>query len=159
MKKNVIAVVLCSALLTMSINCHAENWVKNDFDIPNKNAEANFYDADSVKVHSKTLSWTEKFTLTAFGATNYTKHLSQYPICKKNIASKGEVTYHQMDLEIKGGKSRIVAKRNYNKDNVVVCTDQDMGNELDKAWHEIVFKSPMYERYYMLATKYKIGDL
>ena len=40
-----------------------------------------------------------------------------------------------------------------------MCTDKDMGNELDKSWHSIDYGSPMYNRHYILVTKYKIGDL
>jgi hypothetical protein len=159
MKKNLLAGILGSALLFGALDCHAANWVKNEVDIPNKNVEANFYDGDSVKAHAKTLSWTEKYVMTSFGTTNYTKHLSQYPVCKQNISTKGDVTQHQLDFEIKGGKFRLVAKRNYNKKNELVCTDKDMGTELDKSWKDIPYKSPMYDRYYILVTKYKLGDI
>ena len=146
-------------LLGGTIDGHAADWVKNNSDIPNKNLEANYYDSKSVKVHKKTLSWTEKFVLTSFGSKSYTKHLSEFPECQKNISSLGDVTHHQMDLEIKNGKFRTVAKRNYNKDNKVVCTDKDMGSELDKAWHDIPYQSPMYFREYELVTKYKLGNI
>jgi len=160
MKKNLfLAGLLSASLLVGAANGHAADWIKNDVDVPNKNVDANFYDGDSVKAHAKTLSWTEKFVLTKFGAATYTKHLSQYPDCKKGIEAKGEVTQHQLDFEIKGGKFRLVAKRNYNKDNVLVCTDKEMGTELDKSWKDIAYKTPMYERHYNLATKYKIGDI
>jgi hypothetical protein len=160
MKKGVlIAGVLGSVLLIGTLNCHAANWVKNNVDIPNKNVDSNYYDADSVKAHGKTLSWTEKFVLTSFGVTQYTKHLSKYPVCMENIKKKGDVTHHQIDFEIKGGKFRLVAKRNYSKDNELVCTDKDMGTELDKSWKEIEYRSPMYERYYLLVTKYNLGNI
>jgi len=146
-------------LLLGTIDGHAETWVKNKVDVPNKNLEANYYDADSVKVKKKTLSWTEKFVLTSFGSESYTKHLSQYPACSDIIAKKGSVTHHKIDFEIKEGKFRTVAKRNYNKDDKLLCTDKDMGTEFDKQWHEIVYRSPMYERHYILVTKYKLGDL
>lgn len=146
-------------LLFGATSGYAANWVKNDVDIPNKNVAVNYYNADSVKLRAKTLSWTEKFVLTSFGTTAYTKHLSQYAACKSNISTKGEVTQHQIDFEIKNNQFRLVAKRNYNKANHLVCTDKDMGTELDRSWHDVEFKSPMYERYYMLSTKYKIGDL
>ncbi|HXE95221.1 MAG TPA: hypothetical protein VN642_02360 [Dongiaceae bacterium] len=160
MKRNaVFAVVLGAVLLMGSLNCHAADWVKQNVDIPNKSVDANFYDGSSVKAHNKTLSWTEKFVLTDFGAKHYTKHLSTFQACKENIAKKGDAAYHQLDFEIKEGKFRVVAKRNYNKDNVLLCTDKDMGTDLDKSWNEIIKGSPMYERYYTLATKYKIGDI
>lgn len=155
----VMAGVFGCALLLGTIEVHAENWVKNNVDVPNKNLEANFYDADSVKTHGKTISWTEKFVLTSFGTEKYTKHLSQYPACRSNIEKKGNVTYHKIDFEIKDGKFRTVAKRNYNKSNEQICTDKDMGTELDKNWYEIVYNSPMYERHYILVTKFKLGNL
>ncbi|HJV66357.1 MAG TPA: hypothetical protein VJ550_11530 [Geomonas sp.] len=158
MKKNVVAALLGSALLA-SVNCQATDWVKNNVDVPNKNLEANYYDGDSVKAHDKTISWTEKYVLTPFGVEQYNKHLASFPVCKQNIASKGQVTYHQMDFEIKEGKFRVVAKRNYNKKDELVCTDKDMNKELDTSWHKVVYRSPMYERYYILVTKYKLGNL
>jgi hypothetical protein len=142
-----------------AVDGHAEKWVKNNLDVPNQNLEANYYDFDSVKTHAKTISWTEKYVLTSFGETSYSKHLMQYPACKKNIEKKGNVTYHKMDLEIKEGKFRTIARRNYNKSNELVCTDKDMGTELDKKWYEIVNKSPMSERYYIFVTKHNIGNL
>jgi hypothetical protein len=154
-----LAGVLGAVLLIGTIDGRAETWVKNGFDIPNKNVEANFLDSDSVKVIHKTLNWTEKFNLTAFGIENYNKHLSQYPVCKQNIAKKGQVTHHQIDLQIAKGKYRQVAKRNYNKANELMCTDKDMGKDFDKAWRSIEYGTPMYERHYYLTTKYKVGDL
>lgn len=74
-------------------------------------------------------------------------------------SEKGDATHHQIDFEIKEGKFRLVAKRNYNKDNELLCTDKDMGTELDKSWQDIVKGSPMYERYYILVTKYKLGNI
>lgn len=160
MKKNAfLAGVLGSVLLMGTVNSHAANWVKNNFDVPNKNLDANYYDAESVKAHGKTLSWTEKYVLTSFGTAQYTKHLSNYPVCKQNIQKNGDVTYHQIDFEIKEGKFRTVAKRNYNKNNELVCTDKDMGTEFDKSWKNIKKGSPMYERYYNLVTKFKLGDI
>lgn len=160
MKMNVFTVLVLGSILLMgAIECHAESWVKNDIDIPNKTIEANFYDSDSVKVHGKTLSWTEKFTLTSFGVTYYTRHLSKFPACQQSILKKGDAAYHQLDFEIKNGKFRLVAKRNYNKDNELLCTDKDMGTDLDKSWKDIEYGTPMYERHYLLVTKYKLGDI
>ena len=160
MIRNVVAAgVFGCALLLGAIDGHAENWVKNNVDVPNKNLETNYYDADSVKAKEKTISWTEKFVLTSFGAEKYTKHLSQYPACRNSIEKKGSVAYHQIDFEIKDGKFRTVAKRNYNKADKLLCTDKDMGTEFDKKWYEIEYKTPMYERHYILVTKYKLGNL
>lgn len=155
----VLAGVFVYTLSLGALDCHAENWVKNNVDVPNKNLETNYYDADSVKTKKKTISWTEKFVLTNFGVEQYTKHLQKYPSCRTNIEKKGDVSYHKIDFEIKDGRFRTVAKRNYNKTHELICTDKDMGTEFDKKWHEIVYKSPMYERHYILATKYKLGNL
>ena len=161
MRNVVMTGVFGCALLLGAIDGHAENWVKISFDVPNQNLDANYYDGDSVKgkVKEKTISWTEKFVLTDLGVRSYTKHLSQYPACRDRIAKKGSVTHHKIDFEIKEGKFRTVAKRNYNKANELLCTDKDMGTEFDKKWYEIEYKTPMYERYYIFVTKYKLGNL
>lgn len=158
-KKGFLGGFLGTILLFGALNCHAENWVKINVDVPNKNLESDFYDSGSVKTKHKTLSWTEKFVLTSLGVKSYTKHLSQYPACRDSINKKGDVTYHKLDFEIKNGKFRTVAKRNYNKDNKLVCTDKDMGTEFDKEWYDIEYGGPMYSRHYILVTKFKIGDL
>ncbi|MBT0653839.1 hypothetical protein [Geomobilimonas luticola] len=159
MKRNVVAGMLGFVLLVGAVDGHAEKWVKNNVDVPNQNLEANYYDSQSVKVRGKTISWTEKFVLTDFGEKAYSKHLMQYPACSASIEKKGTVAYHKIDFEIKDGKFRTVAKRNYNKNNELICTDKEMGTEFDKNWYEIVYKSPMYERHYILVTKYKLGNL
>ncbi len=160
MKKTVLIVVaLGMVLLGGTLVCHGADWVRNNVDIPNKNVDKNFYDSKSIKVHNKILSWTEKFVLTSFGEKQYTKHLSKYPACQKSILEKGDVTHHQIDFEIQNGKFRTVAKRNYNKDNKLLCTDKDMGTELDKSWQDIPYQSPMYFREYELVTKYKLGNI
>lgn len=137
---------------------HAEKWVKNNVDVPNQNLEANYYDADSIKTRGKTIHWTERFDLTPLGETSYSKHLMQYPACRTNIEKKGTVSYHKIDFEIKQGKFRTMAKRNYNKDHQLLCTNKDMGTEFDTKWYEIEYKTPMYERYYIFVTKYKLGN-
>ena len=154
-----MAGVLGLVLLTGSPDSHAENWIKNNVDIPNKNVESNYYDSDSVKVSGKTLSWTEKFVLTDFGAKYFTKHLTLYPGCQQNILKKGNATYHQTDFEIKEGKFRTVAKRGYSKSNDLLCTDKDMGTDLDKSWQDIKYQSPMYFRYYEFVTKFNLGNV
>jgi hypothetical protein len=160
MKKRItVTLILSVVLLSGVLVCQAADWVKNNADIPNKNLEANYYDAKSVKVRKGVLYWTEKTVLTDFGAKYYSKHLSKYPNCEKNIASKGDATHHQMDFEIQKGKFRTVAKRNYNKSNELLCTDKDMGTELDKSWQEIQYQSPMYFREYELVTKYNLGNI
>jgi hypothetical protein len=159
MQRNIfLAGVFGLMLLTAAVEGHAE-WIKNNVDIPNKNVETNFYDSASVKVRHKVLTWTEKFVLTDFGSKQYTKHLSQYPACQQNIQKSGDVVQHRIDFEIKAGKFRTVAKRNYDKDNKILCTDKDMGTEFDKSWQEIQYQSPMYFREYELVTKYKLGNI
>lgn len=160
MKRTVVAAgMLGFALLLGAVDGHAEKWIKNNVDVPNQNLESNHYDSESVKVRGKTICWTEKFILTSLGEKSYSKHLKQYPACLKNIEKKGNVAYHKIDFEIKDGKFRTVAKRNFNNANELLCTDKDMGSEFDKKWHEIEYKSPMYDRYYILVTKYKLGNL
>ena len=159
MKRKAVMAVLGVLLLQGAAVAHAEEWIKNALDVPNKNLEANYYDGDSVKVQDGTLKWTEKYVLTPFGEKYYTKHLSQFDGCRAGIEKHGNVTHHQIDFEIKQGKWRMVAKRNYSKDNKLVCTDKDMGNELDTEWYKIINKSPMSERFYILSTKYKLPDL
>ena len=160
MKKSMyVAVILSAVLLLGTVVCHAADWIKNNADIPNKNLEANYYDGKSVKVRNNILHWTEKTVLTDFGSKYYTKHLSKYPACEKSMASKGDATHHQIDFEIQKGKYRTVGKRNYNKAGELLCTDKDMGTELDKSWQEIQYQSPMYFREYELVTKYKLGNI
>ena len=160
MKRTVLIAGMCGFILFIGAGTgHAEKWVKNSFDVPNQNLESNLYDFDSVKAHGKTISWTEKFILTTLGVKSYSKHLKQYPVCSKSMETKGDVTYHKIDFEIKEGKFRTIAKRNYNKANELVCSEKDMGNELDTKWYEIENKSPMSERYYILVTKHKVGNL
>jgi hypothetical protein len=146
-------------LLLGTVNGHAEKWLKIKFDVPNKNLETNYYDADSIKARGKTIHWTEKFVLTDFGEKSYSKYLMQYPECRKNIEEYGTVAYHKIDFEIKEGKYRTVAKRNYTKSNKLLCTDKEMGTEFDRKWYEIEYKSPIYERHYLLVSKYKMGNL
>ena len=157
--KSVIGGVLGLVMLFGTLDCHAEKWVKINVDVPNQNLESNYYDADSVKAPKKVLTWTEKFVLTTLGVKSYTKHLSQYPVCLQGIEKNGDVSYHKLNFEIKKGKFRTVAKRNYNKDGILLCTDKDMGTEFDKAWYDIEYGGPMYNRHYILVTKFKLGDL
>ena len=93
MKRNVVvAAAFGFVILLGAVDGHAEKWKINNVDVPNQNLESNYYDADSVKTHRKTISWTEKFNLTSFGEKSYSKHLMQYPACSKNIDKKGNVT-------------------------------------------------------------------
>lgn len=158
--KAILTAVFGLILLVGAVDGHAAaKWVKWDVEYPNQNLDSNYYDAGSVKVKNKTLSWTEKYQLTDFGANHYTKHLSKYPACKEAIDKKGPAAYHQMDFELKQGKFRVVAKRNYSKGNELLCTNNDMGHELDSSWQNVQPKSQMMDRYYELRTKFKVGDL
>ncbi len=146
-------------LLAGTFTCHGANWVTMDFDAPNKSVESNSYDAESIKVVGKSLSWTEQYNLTKSGTGYYTKHLAQYPLCRENMTKKGDVAYHQVDLQIKEGKFRQAAKRNYTKNNELICTDKEMGKEFDTSWAEIPYQSPLFYRYYEFVTKYKLGNI
>lgn len=158
MKSACTAGILGFVLLMGTVDCHAEKWVKNN--LTNNSIQANYHDADSVKVHDKTLRWTEKTVLTEKGVSSYAKVvLGQFSTCKQNAAKKGAVAYHQIDFEIRNGKYRAVAKRNYNEKDEIVCTDKDTGKDLDTSWHKIGRHSSMEETYHNLVTKYKLPDL
>jgi hypothetical protein len=160
MKKGIlVTAVIGLFLLAGALACQGATWVKMDFDAVNKSVDANSYDAESIKVVGKSLSWTEKFDLTISGSSYYSRHLAQYPLCQQNMTNKGEVTYHQVDLQIKEGKFRQVAKRNYSKNNELICTDKEMGKEFDTSWNEIIYESPLFYRYYEFVTKYKLGNI
>jgi len=148
--------VLGFALVAGAMDCHAEKWVKKEF--TSKGVEANFEDADSVKQKDKSIFWSEKYVLTPEGLKGYSKKLEGLKGCKAGIAKKGEVTHYVLDYEIKDGKYRHVAQRNYNKNNELVCTDKEMEKVVDMTWHKIGRKSPMEDTYYNLVTKYKLND-
>lgn len=149
--------VLGFALMAGAVECNAENWVKKEF--TSKGVEANYEDADSVKQKDKSITWSEKYVLTTEGVKGYNEALRKFKGCKAGIAKKGEVTHHVVDYEIKEGKYRHVAKRNYNKKNELVCTDKEMENSFDMTWHRVGRKSPMEDTYYNLVTKYKLKDM
>jgi hypothetical protein len=150
----VLTGVLGFALLAGAHESHAENWVKKAWS--EKNLEANYEDADSVKSKDGLISWTEKYVLSPDGIKNYNKHLRTLNGCKEAIEKKGEVVEHQIDFEIKDGKYRRVAKRNYNKNHEVVCTDKEMDKSFDTRWHRIGRQSPMEDTYYHLVSTYKL---
>ena len=152
-----LAGILASSLLFGAVDGHAENWVQNHNE--KKTIEANYHDADSVKVADRTLSWTEKTVIAGDRIKPYNQNLSKYEACKQNIAKKGEVTHHKIDYQIKNGQFRRLAKRNYNKANELVCTDEDMGKDYDKTWHRIGRRSPMEDTYSHLVTRYNLKDL
>lgn len=153
----IIGMLAVSCVLSGANNGHAAKWVKNANDNPM--IEATYHDANSVKVVKEVLRWTEKTVVAKDKLKAYQNNLAKYEVCKQNMDQYGEVTHHQIDYEIKKGQFRRVAKRNYNNDNKLICTDKDMGKDYDKTWHPITRRSPIEETYFHLVTKYKIPDL
>jgi hypothetical protein len=155
MKKNVIlAGVIGFVLIFGTLVCHAAKWDKNDY--ADATIKSGYYDADSIKVKGEVVSWTEKYILTDEWASFINSELSRHEVCKQNIANKGNVTQYQLDYQIKKGKSRGVAKRYYNKDNKLICTHKDTGNDFKSNWSEILRGSPIQQAQYDLVTKYKV---
>jgi hypothetical protein len=155
MNRNVIlSGIVGSVFLFGTLVCHAEKWDKNDYE--DKTVASGYYDADSIKVVGKSVSWTEKYILTSDGVTVTTAKLSTHQVCKQSIAKKGEVTHFQLDYQIEKGKYRGVAKRYYNKANELLCTDKDTGNEFSTSWNKIKRGSPIQQANYDLVTKYKV---
>jgi hypothetical protein len=150
----ILSGVIGSVLLFGPLASHAEKWDKNDYG--DVSIESGFYDVDSIKVQGKVVSWTEKYILTSEGATFVKTQILKHPVCKQNIAKKGDVTHYQFDCQIEKGKFRGVAKRYYNKTNELLCTDKDTVNEFDTSWHKILRGSPMQQAQYDLVTKYKV---
>ncbi|MEI6704353.1 MAG: hypothetical protein WCL71_12595 [Deltaproteobacteria bacterium] len=155
MKKNVfLAGIVGFALLFGALVCHAEKWDKNDYG--DVSIESSYYDVDSIKVQEKLVSWTEKYILTSAGSKFTTSEASKHPVCKQNITKKGAVTHYQLDYQIESKKFRGAAKRYYNKDNELLCTDKDTGTEFKTSWNKIVRGSPIQNAQYDLVTKYKV---
>jgi hypothetical protein len=155
MNKFILAGVVGCVLLVGPIVCYAEKWDKNDF--KDKSVESAYYDKDGIKVQGNTISFTEKYVLTKDGAKYATQTLSKYPACKQSIGKKGDVAQYQHDYQIEAGKAKISAARFYNKDNEMLCTDKDVGKEVNKSWMKIGRHSQMENIYYDLVTKYKIN--
>jgi hypothetical protein len=164
--KFLVAGLMGAVLLAGAVDSHAKEekkhvakWVKMEVEVPNQNLDSDYYDVNSIKVLGKSLYWTEKFVLTDFGSAQYTKHLKEFPACKQAIEQKGPAAYHQMDFEIKEGQLRPVAKRNYTKDNKLLCSDKDMNNDLNTAWQKIKPRSAAMERYYLIRNNVKGSDI
>jgi hypothetical protein len=153
-KRVVLSGVVGTCLLFLAVVCQAERWDKNDY--VDASIKVGYYDAQSIKVRNKAVSWTEKYILTSTGVTALNAKLSQHEACKQNIAKNGEVTQYQMDYQIEKGKYRGVAARYYNKANKLICTNKDTGNDLDLSWKTIERATPMQQAQYDLVTKYKI---
>jgi len=155
MKKDVILLgVIGSVLMFGPLVCHAEKWDKNEYG--DVTISAGYYDVDSIKVKGKLVSWTEKYILTSDGSKFTTSEASKHPVCKQNITKKGAVTHYQLDYQIEDKKFRGAAKRYYNKDNEVLCTDKDTGTAFNTSWNKIVRGSPIQNAQYDLVTKYKV---
>ena len=154
MRSKIVLLGIMGGLLFGSVVCKAEKWDKNDFQ--SKTVEAAYYNADSVKVRKQAVSWTEKSIFTSDGAVSISGGISKYESCKKKISEAGTATHSQADYMIKKGKIRLVAKRYYNKDNKILCTDKDMGKDFNKSWLEIERFSAAEKAQYDLVTKYKV---
>ena len=86
----------------------------------------------------------------------YSKYLSKSPACKKIIENKGDAAQFQYDYQIEDGKARIIASRYYNKANKLLCSDKDVGKDINKSWMKIGRMSQMEKIHYDLVTRYKV---
>ena len=76
------------------------------------------------------------------------------------ITGKGKRSledYFDKNNQIENNKFRVVAKRYYNKNNELLCSDKDMGNEFKSSWEKIVRGSLIQDAYYDLVTRYKVN--
>ena len=153
-KKVLLSGVMGGVLLLATQVCHAEKWDKNDY--RDATIESSYYDASSIKVKGKVVSWTEKYILTSDGATFTNSELAKHKKCKDTIAKKGAATQYQLDYQIEKNKFRGAAKRYYNKANELICTDKDTADAFKTDWHEILRGSPIQQAQYDLVTKYKV---
>ncbi len=155
MKMNVIlAGVTGTVLIFGTLVSYAAKWDKNGY--VDSQIESGFYNVDSIKVKGKVVSWTEKYILTGAGATFINSEMSKHEACKENVAKYGEVTQYQLDYEIKANEYRGVAKRYYNKENKLICTNKDTGKNFSSEWIKIIPRSPIQGAKYDLVTKYKV---
>ena len=155
-RKAFLSVIIGAAVLSGVLDCHAEKWDRNDY--KDNGIKLGFYDADSIKVHGKTVSWTEKYVFTKESADNITASLSKFPACRQNVESKGKISESQVDYQIEKDKIRGVSKRYYNKSNAVICTDKDLGKgDFSRSWNKIERHTPTEKAYYDLVTKYHIS--
>ena len=145
---------MVTVLIFGTLVCHAEKWDKNDY--TGATIESGYYDASSIKIKGKVVSWTEKYVLADGSVSFVNKALSKHEACKKSIAENGNVTQYQLDYQIKKDEYRGVAKRYYNKANKLICTDKDTANEFESAWNKISRQSPIEQAKYDLVTKYKV---
>lgn len=152
--KVILSVVIWSVLAFSTLVCHAAKWDKNDY--VDATIETGYYDVKSIKTKGKVVSWTEKYILTSAGAAFTTAEVSKHQVCKDNIEKMGNVSQYQLDYQIEKGKYRGTAKRYYNKDNKLLCTNKDTGDEFKTDWNNIVRGSPIQQAQYDLVTKYKV---
>jgi len=159
MRKHVMVAGIVGSMLVLSAALsQAASWVQTSSK-SNKVVETVYYDETSVKAQGKTVSWTEKYLFTPGSSQFNTKHLAQYPVCKKGIEKKGEVTHAEMDFEMKGDKYRCTAIRNFNKKNELICTNKDMGEEVDTNWQDLLRNTAKYDMYYLFVSKHNLGAL
>jgi hypothetical protein len=156
MKKNLILPgVIGVALLSGTLDCHAEKWDRMSF--KGDWIESGYYDTDSIKVQGKTVSWTEKCVYDKDGSKNISSSLSKYPACKQKI-EKSEVAELQVDCQIENKKYRVIGKMYYNKAGEILCTDRDFSkDDFNQSWTTILRHSSMENTYYDLLTKYKVN--
>jgi hypothetical protein len=155
MKKNVIlSAVILFTLMLNTLVCHAAKWDKNTY--ADTLIESGYYDAKSIKVKGKVVSWTEKYLLTNEGVTFTAAELSKHEVCKENIEKLGAVSQFQIDYQIKKNNFHGTAKRYYTKDNKLLCTNKDTGDNFKTDWKKIERGSPMMDAQYDLVTKYKV---
>ena len=156
MKKNVIlSAVVWITLVSNALVCHAARWEKNTY--ADTLIESGYYDVSSIKVKGKVVSWTEKYILTEQGVTFTNTQLSKHEVCKENIEKMGTVTHSQLDYQIrKNIEFRGVAKRYYNKDDKLLCTNKDTGDDFTSVWKKIERGSPILDAQYDLVSKYKV---
>lgn len=168
MKQTIFLAWIVSVFIVGTLDCRAEKWDKKDY--RHNNVESAYYDADSVKVKDKTVSWTEKYVYTKDGAKTVQELVAKHKACKEKIAKKGGLSYIQADYQIEKvkyeGKAKIkkthdlrfrkVAERYYNKANEVLCTDKDLEGEMDGSWSTVRRASLPQQAFYDLVTKYKV---
>ncbi len=152
--KYIMSGVMGAALLFVTQMSYAEKWDKNGYS--DATIETGYYDVSSFKVKGKLVSWTEKYIFTGPGAAFANTELVKYKKCKDVIDKKGNVTQYQLDYQIENNKFRGAAKRYYTKENELICTNKDTGDDFKTDWHTIVRRSPIEQAEYDMVTKYKI---
>jgi len=153
-KKAVLSTVIWFALMFNTLVCYAAKWDKNGY--ADNLIASGYYDTKSIEAKGNVVSWTEKYILTNEGVTFISAELSKHGVCKENVEKMGAVTQFQLDYQIKKNKFRGVAKRYYNKDNMLLCTNNDTGDNFKSDWKKVERGSPILDAKYDLVTKYKV---